>query len=59
MPPVRIKERGRAKKGTLPRLIKMLFKKYPLRLFVAGLCITFNVFANLCSSIFASLIAVF
>ena len=57
MPPVRIKERGRAKKDTLPRLIKMLFKKYPLRLFVAGLCITFNVFANLCSSIFASLIA--
>ena len=24
MPPVRIKERGRAKKDTLPRLIKML-----------------------------------
>ena len=25
MPPVRMKERGRVQKGTLPRLIKMLF----------------------------------
>lgn len=57
MPPVRIKERGRAKKGTMRRLVKTLFKKYPARLTIAAICIAFNVFANLCSSIFASLIA--
>ena len=57
MPPVRIKERGRAKKGTMKRLIKQLFKLYPIRLTIAAICIVFNVFANLCSSVFASLIA--
>lgn len=57
MPPVRIKERGRAKKGTMKRLVKALFKQFPVRLTIAGICIAFNVFANLCSSIFASLIA--
>ncbi len=57
MPPVRIKERARVKKGTMKRLIKQLFKMYPGRLIFASLCIVFNVFANLCSSIFVSLIA--
>ena len=57
MPPVRIKERGRAKKGTMKRLIKALFKQFPVRLTIAAICIAFNVFANLCSSVFASLIA--
>ncbi len=57
MPPVRIKERARVKKGTMPRLIKQLFKMYPGQLIFVGVCIIFNVFANLCSSIFASLIA--
>ncbi len=57
MPPVRIKERARAKKGTMKRLIKQLFKLYPGQLIFNAFCIMFNVFANLCSSIFASLIA--
>lgn len=57
MPPVRIKERGRAKKGTMKRLVKALFKQFPVRLTIAAICIVFNVFANLCSSVFASLIA--
>lgn len=57
MPPVRIKERNRAKKGTMKRLLKYLFKYYPGQLIVSSICIVFNVFANLCSSIFSSLIA--
>lgn len=57
MPPVRIKEHGRAKKGTMTRLLKQLFTQYPIQLIVAAICIIFNVIANLCSSIFASLIA--
>ncbi len=57
MPPVNIKERSRVKKGTMKRLIKQLFKMYPGRLIFAAICVIFNVFANLCSSIFVSLIA--
>lgn len=53
----RIKERKRAPKGTVRRLLKVLFKKYPWRLTVSAICIIFNVIANLCSSIFASLIS--
>ena len=56
MPPVRIKERGRAKKGTMKRLLKILFKRYPVRLIISGLCIAFNAFANLASSIFVGLV---
>ena len=56
MPPVRIKERGRAKKGTLKRLLKELFKRYPGQLIVSALCIVFNIFANLSSSIFMELV---
>ena len=57
MPPApRIKERGRAKKGTLKRLLKMLIKQYPIRLVLIFFCIIFNVFSNLCSSIFANFI---
>ncbi len=58
MPPVRITERKRAKKGTMSRLIKTLFKKYPLKLVICIICIAFNAFANLCSSIFANFITV-
>lgn len=58
MPPVRIKERGKAKKGTIKRLIKILFKLYPIRLSFAIFCIIFNVFANLSSSIFANFVTV-
>lgn len=56
MPPVRIRERGKAKKGTIKRLLKVLFKLYPVRLSVAIFCIVFNSFANLSSSIFANFI---
>ena len=55
MPPVRIKERGRAKKGTMKRLLKMLFKLYPAQLIISLICLIFNVVGNLCSSIFVSL----
>ena len=55
MPPVRIKERGSAKKGTAKRLIKQLFKLYPWHLILSLLCLIFNVIGNLCSSIFVSL----
>lgn len=58
MPPVRIKERGKAKKGTIKRLLKMLFKLYPIRLSIAVVCIIFNCFSNICSSIFANFITV-
>ena len=57
MPPVRIKERGRAKKGTMIRLLKKLFKEYPVHLILSAFCIVFNVAANLCSSIFSGLIS--
>lgn len=56
MPPVRIRERGKAKKGTLKRLLKMLLKQYPVRLIVVFVCIVINVFTNLSSSIFANFI---
>ena len=57
MPPVRMRERGRAKKGTMKRLIKKLFKEFPAHLILSAFCIVFNVFGNLCSSIFAGLIS--
>ena len=56
MPPIRIKERARAKKGTMKRLLKELFKRYPGQLIVSALCIIFNIFANLSSSIFMELV---
>ncbi len=58
MPPggARIRERGKAKKGTLKRLLRLLVKEYPIRLIVVFVCIVINVFTNLCSSIFANLI---
>ena len=55
MPPVQIKERGRAKKGTMKRLLKMLFKQFPGQLILSLVCLIFNVVGNLCSSIFVSL----
>ena len=58
MPPIRIRERGKAKKGTIKRLLKTLFKLYPVRLSFALFCIIFNVFANLSSSIFANFVTV-
>ena len=57
MPPggARIKERGRAKKGTFKRLMKLLVKEFPIRLIIVFVCIVINVFTNLCSSVFANL----
>ena len=54
MPPVKI--RGRAKKGTIKRLLTQLFKRYPGRLIFSGICVVFNVIGNLCSSIFVGLV---
>ena len=56
MPPIRIRERARAKKGTLKRLVKELFKRYPAQLIISAICIVFNIFANLCSSLFMNFI---
>ena len=56
MPPVRIRERRRAKKGTLKRLLKELFKRYPAQLTISAICIVFNIFANLCSSLFMNFV---
>ena len=58
MPPVRMKERAKVKKGTVKRLLKTLFKLYPIRLTTVIFCIIFNVFANLSSSIFANFVTV-
>ncbi|MDY4848701.1 MAG: ABC transporter ATP-binding protein [Bacilli bacterium] len=58
MPPVKIKERGRAKKGMMKRLTKALFTRYPLQLITVAFCIAFSAFSNLCSSIFANFITV-
>lgn len=55
MPPVRIRERGRAKKGTMKRILKQLFKLYPVQLVFVLICLMFNVFGNISSSIFVSL----
>ena len=57
MPPVRMRQHGRAKKGTMKQLIKKLFKEFPAHLILSAFCIVFNVFGNLCSSIFAGLIS--
>ena len=55
MPPMNIRERGKAKKGTMKRILKRLFKLYPIQLIISLICLIFNVFGNLCSSIFVSL----
>ena len=56
MPPIRIKQRQRAKKGTLKRLMKELIKRYPFQLIISALCIIFNIFANISSSIFMNFV---
>ena len=55
MPPVRMRERGRAKKGTMKRILKQLFKLYPWQLILSLICLIFNVFGNISSSVFVSL----
>lgn len=44
--------KGAIKKGTFPRLIKMLFKHYKWYLVVALICIVINATGNLISSVF-------
>ena len=44
------------KKGTFKRLLKQLFKRYPWQLVFSALCIMFNVFGNVSSSIFANFV---
>jgi len=56
MPPMRIKEHSRAKKGTMKRLLKTLFKKYPWQMVLNVICIIFNAFTNICSSLFLGMI---
>ena len=56
MPPVRIRERGRAKKGTLKRLLKSLFKDFKWPIILSFICLVYNVFSNLASSIFTNFI---
>lgn len=58
MPPMRIREHKKAKKATLTRLLKELFKRYPVRLGFAIFLILFNVFANLSSSMFLNFVTV-
>ena len=55
MPPARIREHARAKKGTMKRILKKLFALYPGQLILSLCCLIFNVFGNLSSSIFVSL----
>ena len=55
-PPIRIREHSKAKKGTMKRLLKMLIKQHPVRLILVFVCIVFNVFSNICSSVFANFI---
>ena len=54
MPPVKIREHAKAKKGTLTRLLKMLFKDFKWPILVSFLCIFFNVITNLSASVFLS-----
>ena len=56
MPPMKMKEHAPAKKGTLVRLLKQLIHLYPGKLIAVFVCIVFNVFTNLSSSIFANFI---
>lgn len=55
MPPMRMPKNGshaRAKKGTLPRLLKMLFKNYKWQMLLALICIVLVAVSNFTSSIF-------
>ena len=55
MPP-RHFNRAPAKKGTFKRLVKQLFKRFPGELIFSAFCIVFNVFGNVCSSVFANFV---
>lgn len=52
MPPMSIRKHERAKKGTMKRLLKMLFKDYKWPIIFSFLCIFANVGTNLSVSVF-------
>ena len=58
MPPMRPPKgaMAKAKKGTLKRLLKILFKKFSWQLIFSAICIVLYSLANIASSIFMSLI---
>ncbi len=51
-PPMGHGKMPKAKKGTLPRLIKMLFKEYKLYLSIAIFCVIFSTVASTSASLF-------
>ncbi|MGM9874174.1 MAG: ABC transporter ATP-binding protein [Bacilli bacterium] len=52
MPPVKFHGKaGKVKKGTLKRLLKILFTKFKWQLLLAAICIVFNVISNLSGTI--------
>ena len=50
--PRNMSSHGKAKKGTMPRLLKMLFKEFKWQLVIALVCIIFASISNFTSSIF-------
>ncbi len=56
MPPMRIKEHARAKKGTFKRLVKSLFAKFKWQLIFVLACMIFTVIGNVSSSFFIGLV---
>ena len=55
MPPMRMnkqKDKMKAKKGTMLRLVKMLFKDFKWQIIVSLICIVLNSFSNFTSSVF-------
>lgn len=58
MPPMKMKgNAGKVKKGTLSRLIKLLFAKYKWQIILSIICIIIMVFGNLTSSVVTQKIA--
>ena len=56
MPPVKIRQYAKPKKGTVKRLIKSLWKNFKFELIISLITLTLSIFVNLCGSVFASLI---
>lgn len=48
----RMKSKGKAKKGTMARLVKMLFKDFKWQMIVSMICIIATSFSNFTSSVF-------
>jgi len=59
MPPMRMGKnfgKEKAKKGTLLRLLKTLFKDFKVQIILVMVCLLINIGTNLCSSIFVGLV---